>query len=382
MKKIFISICIFLASSVRADDTTARVHDYVAAIVEVEREIDSSEAADLSLVPFENEIESVAKKHNLEPALLAAFIQEESNFDAWAYRYEPGFAKRYKSRIYAEARAWSRSHKGLPTFQSESVMRSTSFGLMQPMGQVAREEGFKARYLIELIKPFNSIEAGAKHLLSKMKKYPKDTLSAISAYNQGDNRKKNGVFENARYVYRVAVAWNEYRKIFISRKAYEEQLKNILDSRGQFQLGGIDPWSFDSRMLGNRAIERGLAYKLRERTLTASGLRGANDSDTAASYYRQGYSEPKSQVLTAGYEREAGYSFLLIGAGLLSLLGLTWLFRKGHNADLSGYDNGVPQHVDERTQSFLRNEFAKKRHRDKVHRMGYAGGIPQDHRND
>jgi soluble lytic murein transglycosylase-like protein len=181
-------------------------------LVETLRSSDSSEASDVFLVPFRSEIDSTARKYKLPPALLAAFIQEESQFDPFAIRTEPSYLK--KQKVIAQARAFSRAHNYIPTFHTELVLRSSSIGLMQPLGQVAREQGFIKPYLTELIKPYASLDEGAKHLLSKMKRYGRDTLSAISAYNQGNNRKKRGVFENARYVYRVAVAWRVYEALF------------------------------------------------------------------------------------------------------------------------------------------------------------------------
>lgn len=82
------------------------------------------------------------------------------------------------------------------------------------MGETAREQGFMARYLAELYLPANSIQHGAKLLRTLLDRYHGDTLSAISAYNQGSARRKAGVFLNARYVYRVCLAWRAYQVMF------------------------------------------------------------------------------------------------------------------------------------------------------------------------
>ena len=85
-------------------------------------------------------------------------------------------------------------------------------GLMQPMGEVAREQGFDSTYLSALFEPFNSIDQGATLLKKLLTRYGHDTLAAISAYNQGSARRTHGTFENAQYVYRVSVAWRHYDK--------------------------------------------------------------------------------------------------------------------------------------------------------------------------
>ena len=111
-----------------------------------------------------------------------------------------------------DAREWSKQWRGLPTYQTELDDRSRSIGLMQVMGQLAREQGFAPRYLSELHLPENSILQGAKRLRALLDRYRNDTLSAISAYNQGKNRKRGETFANARYVYRVCAAWKVYRR--------------------------------------------------------------------------------------------------------------------------------------------------------------------------
>jgi hypothetical protein len=176
--------------------------------------VDSTDAAEVFLVPFQKELDSVARKHHLPVALLAAIVQEESQFNAFAVRTEPSYLK--KKLVIRQARKWSRDHGGIPTYETELYLRATSMGLAQPMGEVAREQGFRARFLSELIMPFNSLDEGAKLLQSKLRKYKSDTLSAISAYNQGSNKKRRGVYLNARYVYRVTVAWRAYQHIFQS----------------------------------------------------------------------------------------------------------------------------------------------------------------------
>ncbi|HYM21444.1 MAG TPA: transglycosylase SLT domain-containing protein [Candidatus Kapabacteria bacterium] len=190
----------------------------VASAVERSRAQDSTEAADIFLIPFRREIDSVSRIYHLPSALVAAFVQEESEFEPFAIRTEPSYLR--KKKVIAAARLWCRRHRGLPSAQTELVLRASSLGLMQPMGELAREQGFDAAYLSELLAPNNSLGEGAKYLAKLLKRYPHDTLSAISAYNQGTPRRRGRTFENARYVYRVAVAWRAYEKIFQQKKIH------------------------------------------------------------------------------------------------------------------------------------------------------------------
>src|ERR1700735_1296507 len=76
---------------------------------------------------------TAAAQHSLDPALVCAIVEQESAWDPHAIRYEPAFRTRYVAPL------------GLaPT---EEVARSMSWGLMQVMGQVAREHGFTAKSL-------------------------------------------------------------------------------------------------------------------------------------------------------------------------------------------------------------------------------------------
>ncbi|MHB8392488.1 MAG: transglycosylase SLT domain-containing protein [Acidobacteriaceae bacterium] len=177
---------------------------------------DSSSASETFLIPYRGAIEEAAARESLPPSLIAAVIQEESRFDPWATRAE---ARYVRSRaIRRAARRYVREHPHGPTAYTELLDRSRSYGLMQVMGETAREQGFARPFLAELYVPANAIAHGAKLLARLLHRYHNDTLSAISAYNQGTARRvrrgRQPVFVNARYVYRVAIAWRAYRKLF------------------------------------------------------------------------------------------------------------------------------------------------------------------------
>src|ERR1700684_3916974 len=76
---------------------------------------------------------TLAYEHVWDPARGGAVVEQESAWDAHAIRYEPGFRARYVAPL------------NLPA--TEEVARSISWGLMQVMGQVAREHGFQRPFL-------------------------------------------------------------------------------------------------------------------------------------------------------------------------------------------------------------------------------------------
>ena len=182
--------------------------------VDAQAKADSIDASRLLLVPYRCEIESAAKQFAVPAPLIAAVIQEESRFEMFATRQEPRYLR--NPRVRRSAISFSRRMHGLPSAETELADRSRSFGLMQVMGETAREQGFTARYLAELYLPANAIAHGAKLLSSLLRRYRGDTLAAISAYNQGSARRRSGVFVNARYVYRVTIAWRAYQALFRS----------------------------------------------------------------------------------------------------------------------------------------------------------------------
>src|SRR5258708_32520022 len=80
---------------------------------------------------------SIATEHELDPVLVCAVCEQESAWNTFAIRYEPLFMVKYVAPLYT-------NHK---VSASEAYARAFSWGLMQVMGQVAREQGFDALYL-------------------------------------------------------------------------------------------------------------------------------------------------------------------------------------------------------------------------------------------
>ncbi len=95
-----------------------------------------------------------AARNALDPALVCAIVEQESAWNSFAMRYEPAFRARYVAPL------------GLPI--TEEVARSTSWGLLQVMGQVARENGFDGTFLSALCEPAVGLDCGCRVLAAKL----------------------------------------------------------------------------------------------------------------------------------------------------------------------------------------------------------------------
>lgn len=114
-----------------------------------------------------------ARLHDLDGALVCAVIEQESNWAQYAIRYEPAFQKHYV--------------EPLNLGPSETVARSISWGLMQLMGQSAREMGFNGK-MASLCDPDNGLEWGCKHLKGKLDAHGGDVTKGLLAWNGGGNK--------------------------------------------------------------------------------------------------------------------------------------------------------------------------------------------------
>ena len=138
------------------------------------------------------QIHSVAPLFNLEPELVSAIVQVESGSQPYKVRYEPSWA-------YLFNVAQSAAKLGI-TVDTETVLQKCSWGYMQIMGSVARENGF-SKDLPYLTDEFENIYYGCRQLAVLKKRYTEDDL--ISAYNAGTPRKENGQYLNQAYVDKV-----------------------------------------------------------------------------------------------------------------------------------------------------------------------------------
>jgi soluble lytic murein transglycosylase-like protein len=117
--------------------------------------------------------QQAAQKYRLDPALVCAVVEQESSWNVFSARFEPRFEARYIDPMH------------LPD-QTEILLRATSIGLMQVMGEVARELGFKGP-LLQLTDPGVALVLGCQHLANKLKQAGGDTTKALLLWNGGGN---------------------------------------------------------------------------------------------------------------------------------------------------------------------------------------------------
>jgi soluble lytic murein transglycosylase-like protein len=112
-----------------------------------------------------------AVAHALPPSIFLGLVEQESNFDTYAMRFEPAFWSRYEAS----------------QLNTESIARATSYGLTQVMGQVARELGFTGRFLSSLCEPATGLDYGARKLAKCFSSSNGDATKALLKYNGGGN---------------------------------------------------------------------------------------------------------------------------------------------------------------------------------------------------
>ena len=88
-------------------------------------------------------------------------------------RYEPAFYERYLLPLRLAD-------------NTEAQARAFSYGLMQTMGQVAREQAFTGKFLTQLCDPDIGVEVGCRKLQKCFALY-NDPEVALLKYNGGGN---------------------------------------------------------------------------------------------------------------------------------------------------------------------------------------------------
>jgi len=116
-----------------------------------------------------------AASNSLDPSLVCAIIEQESAWNPWAVRYEPAFFAKYVAPLYTNNKVSA----------SEAYARGFSWGLMQVMGQVAREIGYAEPFLSALCDPADALEIGCRILRKKFDAAAGDTTRALLLWNGG-----------------------------------------------------------------------------------------------------------------------------------------------------------------------------------------------------
>jgi len=130
---------------------------------------------DLTKETLVGEAQSQAVIAKLDPILICAICEQESDWDPKAYRQEPAFYERYKpsyKRLYPSAN-W---------LDNSEVY--ASYGLMQVMFPVAWELGFRGTPE-DLYDPKANLVLGCQLFRRKLKSAGGDVHRALQFYNGG-----------------------------------------------------------------------------------------------------------------------------------------------------------------------------------------------------
>lgn len=116
-----------------------------------------------------------AAKYGVDPYLVCAVIEQESSWNSFAVRFEPAFEARY-------------IHPAVPaTPTTLELTKAMSFGLMQILGETAKEFGFTGHFFTELCDPDTGVDFGCRKLQQCMRLHGGDSTAALLAYNGGSN---------------------------------------------------------------------------------------------------------------------------------------------------------------------------------------------------
>lgn len=136
---------------------------------------------------LESLIAAAATKHGLPLVLVRAMVLHESvGGITCAARYEPSFYERYEKDSTPSFRPDGCS------IETERIQRSTSWGLMQVMGETARCNGFRG-WFAELCVPEVGLEWGCLYVRRLADKYLEghDWPRIMRAYNGGPGGRDN-----------------------------------------------------------------------------------------------------------------------------------------------------------------------------------------------
>jgi hypothetical protein len=141
-------------------------------------------------------IVSYADRFSVPRGLALAVNEQESAFDPWAWNPEPRYrylwdvllAKPFRKLTPEEDASEIppmdfRAYRGVPA-DAEWWGQQASWGPMQVMGAVAREQGFIGRFLSQLCDPQVGLHYGCRHLAACLKRF-KEPFPALEAWNGG-----------------------------------------------------------------------------------------------------------------------------------------------------------------------------------------------------
>lgn len=166
------------------------------------------------MITIEEIVREEASRFFLRPEVVLALIEVESNGNEYAWNPEPHFRYFWNVRSNQAFRRPTEEEldaktppKDFPCLagdpDQEWWAQQASWGLMQVMGAVAREQGFRGPYLSELCDPGVNIDHGCRKLWSQLRWAKGDYEQALAAYNGGRGGNEIKPFRNAAYAQKV-----------------------------------------------------------------------------------------------------------------------------------------------------------------------------------
>ena len=132
---------------------------------------------------LENAIDYCSFHFEIDASLIRAMVEQESSGRFYARRYEDGFFKKYIAHKTKQQLGFYWPDLSEATERKD---RATSWGVMQIMGQTARERGFKGDFS-ELLYPATGCFWGCCELSRLIKKTKGNIREALLKYNGGSN---------------------------------------------------------------------------------------------------------------------------------------------------------------------------------------------------
>lgn len=166
---------------------------------------------------FTDLIKQTADTFHLDRRLIAGQVQVESAGNPWAWNPEPQYRYLWDVKLNKPFRALSAAEQSseIPPTDFHALVgdpdqewwgQQASWGLLQLMGAVAREHGFKEKYLPELCDPVVNLSLGCTHLSELVQWAKGNVAQALAAYNGGKGGNTAPPFRNQAYADRVLSA--------------------------------------------------------------------------------------------------------------------------------------------------------------------------------
>ena len=185
---------------------------------------------------YRAEIVVAAGKHGLDPDLVQALVEQESEYEPYAWNPEPRYRYFWNVKTNAPFRSVTDAETVLkfppddfPALRGDSDnewwAQQASWGLTQILGAVAREHGFAGPYLPAICDPIVNLDLGCLHLAAMMTRARKlytglatsaertVRVSALASYNGGPtgNAPYNVPIRNRDYAMRVLTRYERIR---------------------------------------------------------------------------------------------------------------------------------------------------------------------------